>query len=129
MSGLTDNWQIDEYAIPQLKEYEGHKLQSAAKEGLEFPEDEDEKKKLEDDKAAYEELTKTVKEILGDKVEKVVISNRISDSPCVLVTAAFGWSANMERIMKAQALRDTNMTSYMVAKKVILHRYHSMSRN
>jgi len=110
---------IDEYAIPQLKEYEGHKLQSAAKEGLEFPEDEDEKKKLEDDKAAYEDLTKTVKEILGDKVEKVVISNRISDSPCVLVTAAFGWSANMERIMKAQALRDTNMTSYMVAKKTM----------
>jgi len=66
-------------------------------------EDEDEKKKLEEQKAEFENLCKLIKEVLGDKVEKVVVTNRISESPCVLVTSEYGWSANMERIMKAQA--------------------------
>merc|ERR1712050_178174 len=91
---------------------------SVTKEGLEL-EDEEEKKKLEEDKASYESLCKLIKEVLADKVEKVVVSNRIQESPCVLVTSEYGWSANMERIMKAQALRDSSMTSYMVSKKTM----------
>lgn len=96
---------IDEYVIQQLKEYDGKKLKNCTKEGMELEENEDEKKKFEEQKAEYEGLCKSIKEILGDKVEKVVLSNRIEDSPCILVTSEHGWSANMERIMKAQALR------------------------
>merc|ERR1712032_741747 len=80
---------IDEYAVQQLKEFDGKKLKS------------------------------TMKEVLGDKVEKVLISSRMADSPCVLTTSEYGWSANMERIIKAQALRDNSMTSYMVSKKTM----------
>merc|ERR1740133_514338 len=109
---------VDEYAVQQLKEFDGKKLKSVTKEGLDI-EDEDEKKKLEELKAECEPLTKLMKEVLGDKVEKVIISSRMADSPCVLTTSEYGWSANMERIMKAQALRDNSMTSYMVSKKTM----------
>eukprot|EP00112_Aurelia_sp_Birch-Aquarium-sp1_P014111 Seg3021.2 transcript_id=Seg3021.2/GoldUCD/mRNA.D3Y31 product="Heat shock protein HSP 90-alpha" protein_id=Seg3021.2/GoldUCD/D3Y31 len=108
---------IDEYAVQQLKEYDGKKLVCVTKEGLELPENEDEKKKQEEQKAKFEELCKVMKEILDKKVEKVVVSNRLVDSPCCIVTSQYGWSANMERIMKAQALRDTSTLGYMAAKK------------
>merc|ERR1740129_1280769 len=109
---------IDEYCVQQLKEYDGKTLKSVTKEGLDC-QDEEEKKTLEEQKAEFEGLCKLVKEVLGDKVEKVMVSNRINESPCVLVTSEYGWSANMERIMKAQALRDSSMTSYMVSKKTM----------
>merc|ERR1719217_1675033 len=109
---------IDEYSVQQLKEFDGKKLKSCTKEGLDL-DDEDEKKKMKELKAEFEPLTKLMKEVLGDKVEKVLISSRIVDSPCVLTTSEYGWSANMERIMKAQALRDNSMTSYMVSKKTM----------
>ena len=82
-------------------------------------ETEDEKKKKEEEKAKFEPLCKLMKDILGDKVEKVILGNRIEDSPCVLVTSEYGWSANMERIMKAQALRDSSQSGYMVSKKTL----------
>merc|ERR1712166_283923 len=87
---------IDEYCVQQLKEYDGKKLKAVTKEGLDI-DTEDEKK----------------------KTEEVVVGTRILESPCVLVTSEYGWSANMERIMKAQALRDSSMSSYMVSKKTM----------
>merc|ERR1712196_471057 len=80
---------------------------------------EDEKKQWEEIKAATEDLCKVMKDVLGDKVEKVICSQRVVDSPCCLVTGEYGWTANMERIMKAQALRDSSMSSYMASKKTM----------
>uniref|UniRef100_A0A6I8QCK7 Heat shock protein 90kDa alpha family class A member 1 n=1 Tax=Xenopus tropicalis TaxID=8364 RepID=A0A6I8QCK7_XENTR len=94
---------IDEYCVQQLKEFEGKTLVS--------------KKKQEEKKSKFENLCKIMKDILEKKVEKVVVSNRLVTSPCCIVTSTYGWTANMERIMKAQALRDNSTMGYMAAKK------------
>merc|ERR1712137_359726 len=108
---------IDEYCVQQLKEYDGKKLVSVTKEGLELPEDEAEKAAFEEAKATFEPTCAAMKTILDTKVEKVVVSQRLVAAPCCIVTAEHGWSANMERIMKAQALRDNSTMGYMAAKK------------
>merc|ERR1712193_296127 len=108
---------IDEYCVQQLREYDGKNLVSVTKEGLELPEDEEEKKKFEETKAKFNSLCEVMKNILDKKVEKVVVSNRMVSSPCCIVTSQYGWSANMERIMKAQALKDASTMGYMAAKK------------
>merc|ERR1711978_484940 len=121
---------IDEYVVQQLKEFDGKNLVSVTKEGLELPEDEEEKKKREADKEKFEALCKVMKDILDKKVEKVVVSNRLVNSPCCIVTSQYGWTANMERIMKAQALRDTSTMGYMSAKKHLeINPDHSIIEN
>jgi len=121
---------IDEYVVQQLKEFDGKNLVSVTKEGLELPEDEEEKKKHEADKEKFEPLCKVMKDILDKKVEKVIVSTRLVSSPCCIVTSQYGWTANMERIMKAQALRDTSTMGYMAAKKHLeINPDHSIVEN
>jgi len=121
---------IDEYVVQQLKEFDGKNLVSVTKEGLELPEDEEEKKKKEEDVKKFESLCKVMKDILDKKVEKVVVSSRLVSSPCCIVTSQYGWTANMERIMKAQALRDTSTMGYMAAKKHLeINPDHSIIEN
>merc|ERR1711959_63486 len=110
---------IDGYAVQQLKEYDGHKLVCITKEGLKVDGSEEDVKRKEELKVNFDSLCSSIKEILGDKVEKVIVSERLVDSPCVLVTGEYGWSANMERMMKAQALRDNTMGTYMSSRKTL----------
>ena len=120
---------IDEYCVQQLKEYQGKSLVCVTKEGLTFDFDEDEKQKWDTCVNDFKPLTEKIKEILGPNVEKVVLSQRVVNSPCVLVTGDYGWTANMERIMKAQALRDTN-NSYMMSKKIMeINPHHSIIKS
>lgn len=108
---------IDEHAIQQLKEYEGKKMMDVSKEGLDLSLNEDEKKKVEEEKKTFEALCKKMKEILGESIEEVMVGERMVNSPASLVTTEYGWSANMQRIMKAQVLRDSQMSSFMMGKK------------
>jgi len=111
---------IDEYCMQQLKEFDGKKFKNVSKEGLNTATSDEEKKKAEELKQANEDLCAVVKDILGkDVVEKVETSNRLANSPCCIVTGENGWTANMERIMKAQALRSNSMGSYMISKKTL----------
>merc|ERR1711990_917586 len=102
-----------------MGEFDDKKLICATKEGMALEDTDEEKKRFEEAKAATEGLCKQIKDILDTKVEKVVVSNRLADSPCCLVTGEYGWSANMERIMKSQALRDNSSSTYMSSKKTL----------
>merc|ERR1712078_549102 len=90
-----------------------------SKEDLELEETEEEKAAMEAKEKEFVDMLIWVKELLGDKVEKAVVSKRLRDSPCILVTSKFGWSANMERIMKTQAMGDNRAMEYMKGKKTL----------
>merc|ERR1711929_53128 len=113
-----------------MGEFDGKNLVSVTKEGLELPEDEEEKKRREELKTLFEGLCKIILDILDKRVEKVIVSSRLVSSPCCIVTSQYGWTANMERIMKAQALRDTSTMGYMAAKKHLeINPDHSIVEN
>merc|ERR1712151_1077702 len=116
---LTDP--IDEYAVQNLTEFDGKRLMSVTKEGLKFGGDDDEldakREKLYKEK--FDALTTFLSDTYGDKIEKVAISNRVESTPCILVTSQYGYSANMERIMKSQAFSDTKKSSYLFSKKTM----------
>ena len=116
---------IDEYVLQQLTEYDGKKLVSITKEGFKLPETDDEKESFDTLTEEYAETCKQIQVLLKDRCEKVVLSNRLTDSPCCIVTGQFGWSANMERIMKAQTLGDKSASHYMMSKKTLeVNPYH-----
>merc|ERR1712032_397799 len=112
---------IDEYAAQNLTEFDGKRLMSVTKEGLKFGGDDDEldakREKLY--KEQFDGLTTFLKETYDKTVEKVSISNRLQNTPCVLVTSQYGYSANMERIMKSQAFSDAKKSSYLFSKKTM----------
>ena len=116
---LLMNEPIDEYTLQQLTEYDGKKLVSITKEGFELPETSDEKKSFEELKLDYKYTCSQIQSLLKDRCEKVVLSNRLNNTPCCIVTGQFGWSANMERIMKAQTLGDNTSMQYMISKKTL----------
>lgn len=108
---------IDEVAIQNLQTYKEKKFVDISKEDLELG-DEDEVQERET-KQDFQVLCDWIKQQLGDKVAKVQISKRLSSSPCVLVSGKFGWSANMERLMKAQALGDTSSLEFMRGRRIL----------
>merc|ERR1712086_628611 len=114
---LTDP--IDEYVIQKLTEYDGKKLVSITKDDFKLPETDEDKKTHTENETEFNETCEKIKEILKDRCEKVILSGRLTDAPCCVVTGQHGWSANMERIMKVQALGDKTSFNYMTSKKTL----------
>lgn len=108
---------LDEYLTQSVMDFDGHTLQSVTKEGLTFGDsDEEEQKRVE---AELKPVTSWFEKTLGKKVHRVKVSNRLNKSPAVVVTSQYGWSAQMEKIMKAQALGDANQAKFQAAKKIL----------
>lgn len=114
---------VDEYCIQSLPEFEGKKLQNVAKEGLKLDDSETAKQRKEELEKEYEPLLTWLKDsALPDKIEKAIISDRLTKSPCALVASSYGWSGNMERIMKSQAYqkaKDSSQDYYSGQKKTM----------
>ncbi|CAN4121995.1 unnamed protein product [Withania somnifera] len=108
---------IDEVAIQNLQTYKEKKFVDISKEDLEL--DDDDEVKEREAKQEYNLLCDWIKQQLGDKVAKVQVSKRLSSSPCVLVSGKFGWSANMERLMRAQTLGDTSTLEFMRGRRIL----------
>merc|ERR1711881_530607 len=110
---------IDEYAMPQLTEFKGFQFAGANKENLKLEDDDIEEKKLKKIGEMYKPVTDWFEDSLGTKIEKAVVSNRLLETPAILVSSQYGWSTNMERIMKAQTMGGNDRSSNMVAQKTL----------
>jgi len=108
---------IDEHCMQSVREYEGKNILLITRENFDLGDDTEEKKQFEENQTKYTVLCSTVKDILGSKVEKVCLSNKLVGSPCCVSTSNLGWTANMERIMKSQTFRDTTTMGYMTSRK------------
>lgn len=107
---------VDEYLMQYLMDYEDHKFQNVSKEGVKLGKG----SKLKELKESFKDLTKWWKGALAsENVDDVKVSNRLDNSPCVVVTSKYGWSANMERIMQSQTLSDASKQAYMRGKRVL----------
>ena len=120
---------IDEYSIQQIKDYGGKKLICITQENINLGEDTDEKEKFEEKKKKLEPLCKAMKEILGEKIREVVVSNRLDDSPSCIVNGLFGYTANMERIMRGQALGTTTSGTMLDSMKIMEINYDNQIIN
>ena len=105
---------IDEYMVQTLNDYNGKKLMDVSKEGVKFDTEEINKKSKEN-----EDFLNFLKETLGERIESVKVSDRLTDTPCILVATEYGWNANMERIIKSQALRNNEMDQFMRSKRIL----------
>ncbi|KAF5832971.1 heat shock protein 90C [Dunaliella salina] len=124
---LTDA--IDEATITNMQKFGDFQLTDVSKEGLELEADEGEKAKEEALSKEFSDVVDFLKKSLAERVEKVTVSNRLTDSPCALVTSKFGWSANMERIMRTQAIGDPRTMEYMKGRKILeINPEHSIVR-
>merc|ERR1712072_833437 len=110
---------IDEYAMPQLTEFKGFQFMGANKENLKLEDDDTEEKKLKKVSEMYKGLTDWMKDTLGQKIEKAVVSNRLLETPAIIVSSQYGWSTNMERIMKAQTMGTQDKSQQMVSQKTL----------
>tara|TARA_A100001015_G_C15041750_1_gene740157 strand:+ start:531 stop:2747 length:2217 start_codon:yes stop_codon:yes gene_type:complete len=110
---------IDEYMCQSVKKYMDYDLVCITKDNLKLNENEEEKEKIEQQQKEYKKLCEYIKTVLENEVQDVRLSQRLSDSPCILVSQEHSWSANMERILKAQALRDTSMDGMLGSKKIM----------
>merc|ERR1711935_136178 len=113
---MTDS--VDEYTVQHLTEYEGKRLINASREGLKLEEGDVEKKRDEQYKELFKPLLDYTKETLGKKVEKVQISKHLVNSPVVVLSADYGWTAQMEKVMKSQAFADQSKFEFMKSKRM-----------
>jgi HSP90 family molecular chaperone len=113
---MTDS--IDEYAVQHLTEYEGKRLINATREGLKLDESDKEKKVLEAYGEQLKPLLDYMKETLGKRVEKVTVSSHLVNSPVLVVSADYGWTAQMEKVMKSQAFADQSKFEFMKSKRM-----------
>merc|ERR1719158_1481040 len=110
---------IDEYAMPQLTEFKGFQFMGANKENLKLDDDDTEEKKMKKLTEMHKKLTDWMKETLGTKIEKAVVSNRLLETPAIIVSSQYGWSTNMERIMKAQTMGSADRSQQMTSQKTL----------
>lgn len=109
---------LDEYITQQVKDYKDKKLICITKENTDIGSDESEKEEFEKLKTEYKNVCDYIKSTLSDDVEKVIVSNKLADYPCILTTSEFGWTANMQRILKAQTFNKPEM-NYMMGRKIL----------